>query len=170
MKTSISKWARPALFVILSFFLTNTFAQSKRQEKEAKKTAEVKGIIDAQSYVFTVEYVLPMRGGSRYVTPDYDVSVGKDTLVSYLPYFGRAYIAPTDPTEGGIKFTSTQFEYKTVESKNGWDISIKPKDARDVRSLQLTVSKSGYSILHVYTNNREPITYQGYVQAKKQKV
>ena len=45
---------------------------------------------------------------SIYLSPYYYLKVSKDTVVAYLPYFGRAYTAPADPTEGGIKFTSTK--------------------------------------------------------------
>lgn len=170
MKIFIAKLAIPAFLLITSAFLINTgFAQSKKQLKEAKKEVEVKSMIEAKSYVFTVEYVLPMRGGQRYVTPDYDLTVGKDTLVSYLPFFGRAYVAPINPDDAGFMFTATKFDYKTVENKNGWEISIKPTDAKDVLSMQLSVSKNGYATLHITSNNREAISYQGYVQVKKQK-
>ncbi|MEO6520640.1 MAG: DUF4251 domain-containing protein [Mucilaginibacter sp.] len=172
MKTFIATWARPSFFIILSFWVINTsFAQSaKRKAKEAKTAAEVKSMIDAKSYVFVAQYVQPMRGGNRYVTPEYDLRIGTDSLVAYLPYFGRAYVAPMNSEDAGVQFTTTKFDYKVVEKKDSWEVSIVPKNAKDVRTMQLTISKNGYATLRVSLNNRDPISYQGYVEVKKQKV
>jgi len=172
MKTFITAWVRPSLFIILSFFMaTASFSQSaKKKAKQAKTEAEIKSMIDAKSYVFVAQYVQPMRGGNRYITPDYDLRVGADSLVAYLPYFGRAYVAPMNNEDAGVQFTTTKFDYKTVENKDGWDISIIPKNAKDIRRMQISVSKNGYATLHVTCDNRDPISYQGYVEAKKQKV
>jgi hypothetical protein len=170
MKTLIAAWARPSFLFILSVFVLNAgFAQSTKKEKAAKKTAEIKSMVEAKDYLFKAEYAQPMRGGNRYITPEYDFKVVKDSLIAYLPYFGRAYVAPMNTDDAGMKFTATHFDYKMVESKNGWDISIKPKDAKDVQSIQLSISKDGYATLRITSMNRDPISYQGYIQLKKQK-
>jgi hypothetical protein len=90
-----------------------------------------------------------------------------DSIVTYLPYFGRAYVAPVDPTEGGIKFTSTNFSYTAKQKKDGWEITILPKDTRDVKQMYLSVSTKGYAKLQVISNNRESISYNGYVDQLK---
>jgi hypothetical protein len=111
-----------------------------------------------------------MVGRSRQLTSDYDVKVAKDSIISYLPYFGRAYTAPLDPTRGGIQFKSKDFEYTiSNKRKGGWDILIKPKDVDDVRQLSLMISEDGYGSLQVLSNNRQPIIFNGYVTARKQR-
>ncbi|RKR85741.1 uncharacterized protein DUF4251 [Mucilaginibacter gracilis] len=171
MKAFIVKWASPAFFVVLSVFVWNLgFAQSTKKEKQAKAEAEMKSIIDAQNYVFKAQYVQPMRGGNKYITPDYDLRISKDSVISYLPYFGRAYVAPFDPQDAGMMFTATEFDYKVVENKNGWDVSIKPVNTKDVRYMRLSVSKDGYATLQITSNNRDAISYQGYIEVKKHKV
>lgn len=172
MKTITAPWARPVFLIILSFFvLGNVFAQSeKRKAKQAKTAAEVKSMIDAKDYIFIAQYMQPLGGGQKYITPDYDLRVGQDSLVAYLPYYGRAYTAPMSPEDAGVQFTTTKFEYKTVEKKDGWDVSILPKDAKDISSMRLYISKSGFATLHVTCNNRSAISYQGYLEVRKQKV
>ena len=101
------------------------------------------------------------------LTSVYDLKVSSDTVVSDLPYYGRAFVAPIDPAEGGIHFTSTQFTYTIKEKKKGgWDVSIVPKDIHDVREMQLSVSEAGYATLQVTSNNRQLITFTGYLVAK----
>lgn len=127
----------------------------------------VQNFIKSKEFVFKAQTVLPMTGMSRQLTSEYDVRFLGDSVVAYLPYFGRAYSAGYGEG-GGIDFTSTKFEYKVKErKKGGWDITIKPQDAKDVQTLIFTVSENGYASLQVTSNNRQPISYNGYVMERK---
>lgn len=134
-----------------------------------QKGTDIKNKIQAKSYVFMVQSVSPMRGNMRQLTPEYDLRVSPDSIISWLPYFGRAYSAPVSASEGGIKFTSTNFTYTMMNrNKGGWDIKIKPKDAADINQLFLTVFANGNASLQVISNNREPITFNGYISKGNQ--
>jgi hypothetical protein len=63
---------------------------------------DVRNMVDSSQFVFVAERVTPLRGSTRYLTSRYDVIVKKDSLDCELPYFGRAYQAPIDPSKGGI--------------------------------------------------------------------
>lgn len=141
------------------------------QKKDELKKEEVAKLVAAHSYVFKALTMLPSATvPSRQLTSEYDVQVSKDTVVCFLPYFGRAYVAPMDPTKGGIQFTTTKFDYKeTVRKKGGWDIIIKPEDNQDTRQLTLNVTETGYASLQVISNNKQPIFFSGYITAKKTK-
>src|SRR5882762_7771000 len=141
-------------------------AQSTKAEKQAEKTAAIKSLVDSQNYVFKAQSAMPMSGRTRQLTSDYDLKVTHSQVVSYLPYFGRAYTAPTDPSQGGIQFTSKDFDYSVVaRKKGGWDIQIKPKDYRDVQQLSLSISENGYATLQVTSTNRQAISFNGYITA-----
>src|ERR1700760_370132 len=62
-------------------------ANGKNQTKEAG----VKMKIDAKRYTIVANYVLPQRGGGRQLTSDYELRITPDSVISFLPYFGRAY-------------------------------------------------------------------------------
>ena len=125
-------------------------------------------MLTSKHFVFKAQTVLPLRGSTRNLTSDYDLKLSGDSLVSYLPYFGRAYFAPLDPTENGLQFTSTDFTYNVQKKKKGWDITILPKDTRDVRQMFLSVSNSGYARLQVTSNSRDGIAFNGYIDKMKQ--
>lgn len=155
------------LVLMVTAFSTVASAQTK-QEKQAAKAAEVKKLVNDQRYVFIAQTVLPQSGRSRQVTPDFDLTVTKDTIKSYLPYFGRAYSAPITLNEGGIKFESKDFEYtKTDAKKGGWDILIKPKDVNDIQTVRISITESGYAYVQVQSVNRQPISYNGYITEKR---
>lgn len=170
MKSIVTTWAKGSfLFILCALFTATGLAQSTKKERQAKKAAEIKAMVDGQHYIFVAEFVQPQRGGDHYLTSSYDLRVTKDSLIAYLPYFGRAYVAPINPDDAGMNFTATNFEYNAVNSKNGWEIAIKPKDTKDVRSLQISISKDGYANLHINSTNRDAIGYQGHIEGKKEK-
>jgi hypothetical protein len=150
------------LLLIVSAGLSAANAQTGK-DKKAAKLAEIKNSIVAKRYTFIANYALPLRGGGRQLTSEYDFRVTPDSLISFLPYFGQAYFdVPYNPTDGGIKFTSTKFEYKAVEKKKGgWEITIKPKDVKNLNTLNLYISPDGYGSLSVTSFNRDFITFDG---------
>jgi hypothetical protein len=124
--------------------------------------------LDSKNFVFKAQSVSPTGGSVRQLNTDYDVRVSGDTVHTFLPYFGRSYSAPLGSNEGGIKFTSTDFDYELKErKKDRVEVLIRPKDAKDVRQMLLSVSKNGYASLQVLSNNRQPISFNGYVTEKK---
>ena len=138
------------------------------QKPPTAKEVAIKNLVDSQQYVFYAQNVTPMSGRQRFLTTDYTVSVSKDSIISDLPFFGRAYSAPINPSDGGIKFTSTDFDYKLVpRKKGGWDISIKPKDTPNGQQFNLTVFENGTASLQATSTSRQPISFNGYIKERK---
>ncbi|WP_295798751.1 DUF4251 domain-containing protein [Mucilaginibacter sp.] len=161
--------------LILSCFQTVLAQKTSRAAREAAKVAKVKALIDAQNYVFQADYVIPQRGNSKSLTFGYDMVVSKDTLQTYLPYYGQVTLAPTDASDGGIKLNTTNFSYEAkAGKKGGYEIIIKLKDnfnqgSKDVRYMRLQVSATGYASLQVISNNRDPISFNGTIEDRKEK-
>lgn len=143
-------------------------AQQAKKEKQAPKDNGIEKKVQDKQYTFIAQSASPMRGSIRQLSPGYDLRVAGDSVIAYLPYFGRAYTAPDNLTGGGIKFTSIKADYQVkARNKGGWDITIKPKDASDVQQLNLTVFQNGSASLQVTTTNRQPISFNGYIMQKK---
>ncbi|WP_428331276.1 DUF4251 domain-containing protein [Mucilaginibacter sp.] len=163
------------VFILILGSVNSLFAQSTKKEKQAAKAAQLKNMVEAHNYLFTADQANPTRGGMKQLTYGYDLKVTKDTVVAYLPYYGRAYVAPIGTTDGGIKFTSTNFDYTSTEGKNGgYNIVIKPKDSdqndfKGVRYLRLSITSSGYASLQVISSNRDAISFNGSIEEIKPK-
>ena len=156
-------------FAALTFSQYST-AQTNAEDKSSAKKLAFKNMVDSQHFVFVAQSVTPLRGRFRNLTSEYDVRVSKDTLISYLPYFGRAYTAPLDPSETGLNFTSTNFSYSVAPGKKkSWTITIKPKDYRDVQQFLFTVYDNGSASLNVTSVSRDPISFLGYIEKEKTK-
>jgi hypothetical protein len=150
-----------SIFNILPILLLSATAL-QAQDKD------VTSLIESKNFVFIAQSAHPLSGQFRQLTSEYDLRVLGDSIVAYLPYFGRAYSAPLDPTQGGIQFTSTDFEYsQQSRKKGGWNISIKPKDARDVRQMTLSIRENGNASLQVNSNNRQSISFNGHIEPRR---
>lgn len=156
---------RLSVIFVLSLFGLNSCKSGSSLSKE-EIADNIKAKIDSVNYTFSPQTALPMGGRSVNLTLSYySLKVSKDTVKAQLPYFGRAYVAPTNLQDGGIKFVSTDFNYNVAEKKNGdWEISITTNDTQPKVDLRLSVSDNGYSTLYVLDNNRQPISFYGKIE------
>ncbi len=137
-------------------------------EKQVK-VAEIGQKIDDFEFTFKATYAYPTGYRSIYLSSYYYLKVSKDTVVAYLPYYGRAYTAPMDPTEGGIRFTSTDFAYEVSKGKRegNWQVRIKTHDTDREIVLYLDIWENGSARLDVTDPNRQVISFQGDIEIKK---
>jgi hypothetical protein len=163
----LSSFSKTILFFItaINFWGKDGFAQDSKQQRDSIRQANVKNWVESQQFLFVAQFAFPMNGRSRALTTEYDLKVRKDGVESSLPYYGQAYSAPIGQSSGGIQFKSKSFEYSVAAAKKGgWDIRIRPKDVRDdVYRLTLHISSSGTASLQVSSNNRQSISFNGYI-------
>jgi hypothetical protein len=151
-----------ALLFVISFLLNEQLVMA--QKSDSAKVASTKKLVDSQHYIFYAESATPMSGRQRFLTPGNTVKISKDTVVCDLPYFGRVYTSSVNTTDGGIKFTSSSFNYTAeARKKGGWDVTIKTKDVTDTQTLTITIYENGKAYLQARSNNRQSISYNGYV-------
>ena len=161
---------RKQIILFVSLLLLGAAGLHAQSQDKKVRDSVIKNIIDTKTYTFVAQTAQPTSGRIRQLTSTYQLDVNRDTVTSDLPYFGRAYTAPIDPSQGGIHFTSTDFEYVTTpKKKGGWTILIKPKENTDARQLVLDVSASGFANLQVLSNNRQAISFAGYVTNRKRR-
>jgi hypothetical protein len=163
------KYERLLKLFMSGFILSTLFFSCSSSKKATKLNVEdISSMINAENFTFVAERVNPLRGSSRILTSSYDVIVKKDTLNCYLPYFGRAYQAPIDPSKGPIDFKSYNFTYSvTLKNNDEWQVFIKPKDQQDVQQLLFQIFGNGSATLNVVNTNRDPISFYGHVEKSK---
>ncbi|MEI9944869.1 MAG: DUF4251 domain-containing protein [Chitinophagaceae bacterium] len=130
--------------------------------KAQDKSLSTKAMVEMKNYIFIAQSATPSGGQFIPLTSQYDLTVRGDTVISYLPYFGRAYSAPIN-NEGGIKFTSAKTNYKAERKNDKWQIIIKP-NAVDVQQFYLTIYDNERASLQVISTNRQTISFDGYVK------
>lgn len=160
------------IFYIICIFLAAILffgcaGSANIKSNQALDSATVKNMIDSQSFVFIPQSVTPMGGRTRDLSAGFDIAISKDSVISYLPYFGRGYVAPLSPTDVDFDFTSTKFTYKLVAVSKGWSISIKPKDQRNLQELYFRIFDNASATLNVISLDRSFVSYKGYITKKR---
>lgn len=122
-------------------------------------------LLRAQSFAFYAQNATPFNGDLQQLNPGhYYVTVSKDSVVCYLPYFGRLWTLPRDVTHMGIDFISTGFRYHLYHHKKDKEVHIVFNDQRDIRELRFTVGEDGYATLRVRSNSRDQMSYYGTIE------
>jgi hypothetical protein len=161
-------------FNLLFFFIcaTTFFACTNNRRLKSDVPIDevtVKNLIDSQNFVFIARSVSYIGGSRKDLSYGYEVVVSKDTIVSYLPFFGRGYIASISPADVDFDFTSTKFTYTTASANRGWNISIKPKDQTYLRELYFRIFDNASASLNVTSLDRSAISFEGYIERKSDK-
>jgi hypothetical protein len=147
--------------------LITMLAGTMSVQAQSKDPVENKRIVEAKNFVFSAQTATPQRGRLVNLTSEYDLTIAGDSIIAFLPYFGRAYTAPIPGAEGGIKFTSTNSSYSMTPKKGKWEIVIRPKDVSDVQELYLDIFDNGSANLRVTSVNRSAISFNGYIREGK---
>lgn len=159
------------LFILLSVCsLISSCGVAQTAAEKAAKAEEIARSVHDFNFTFKATYAYPMGYKSVYLSPYYDVKVSKDTVRAYLPYFGRAYVAPIGSNDGGIKFTSTDFSYSIADGKQKGNriVEIRTNDTNRQIVLSFDIWENGAARLNVSDQNRQPISFQGSIETGKE--
>jgi len=154
--------------MVLLFSSQFLFAQSK-QEKKEQKEKEIKELLDRGHFTIDVDRALPMGGKALNLTSPYSLEIEGDSVMSYLPYFGRAYNIPYGGGEG-LRFQGMISEYNLTYDKKGTaKIQFRTRTDEDNYTFNVQVYKNGSSTIQVTPVNRQAITFHGELAPEKSK-
>ena len=148
------------LLLALLVGLPTLSAQSKQEKKEQKKEA-VKKLIASENYKIDVRTAMPMRGRSIPLTSPYSLEIRNDSVISYLPYFGRAYSIPYGGGDG-LNFRAPLKEYDMkMDKKGNAVIEFVARNPEDRYEFRAKVFPNGSASIDVNMQNRQSISFQG---------
>ncbi|KPH12012.1 DUF4251 domain-containing protein [Chryseobacterium sp. ERMR1:04] len=99
---------------------------------------------------------------------DYTIIVKDKMLEVVLPYFGRSFKANIGG-DNSYRFTSKDYTVTKSQNKKGkWTIKIKPNDVNNVDEIIIEVFKNGKAFTSVRGNDRQPISYDGYISKSEE--
>ena len=159
------------LVCILTFVFANTaYSQTTKKDRKKEEAIALKtAVFDSQHYVFYAQTAIPQQGVARNLSYGYQVEFSKNQIDSYLPFFGVAYSIDYGSTTSPLEFISKQFSYSQTDGKKGgWSIVIQTNDTKDLKKLFLTVFENGSASLSVIGNDRQSISFSGYVEPFKE--
>ncbi len=124
--------------------------------------AKLQGAVDSKNFVFEARQASGSRGRMIQLDPGNLLSVSPEKVIGGLPFFGRSFTAAPGQTNGGLEFEFSEFTYEVKpRKKGGWDITIEPTEPNDIRSIYLTIQKTGNTSLRITSNSKEGMSYNG---------
>ena len=139
----------------------------ERAARAAEQAKAVKAALQERNYQIAINRMYPSRGASKTVSYGYSVVVRNDSLISYLPYFGRAYNVPYG---GGnaLDFSAPIRNYQESQPKSGLrHIEIDVKNNEDTYLYTLDIFDNGSTDINVRSRQREPISFSGEMEFKQ---
>lgn len=155
------------ILAVLVCVACSSLTPAEKAERAARQAALVEKALADRHYIINVQMIYPQRGPAKNVTSNYSLEVKGDTLISYLPYFGRAYNVPYGGGKG-LNFTEIIGNY--YESKNAkgqTEIAIEVTNEEDTYLYQLSIFDNGNATIDVRSKEREPITYSGEMEIEE---
>ena len=147
--------------LILCIGSVTVVAQSKQSKKQKKENA-IKALVESGNYKIDVTMANPQRGKSIMLTSPYSLEVRNDSVISQLPFYGRAYSIPYGGGDG-LMFKAPLNEYNVVYNtkKKRVEIKMKAKTSEDTFEYNFDIYYNGSSRINVNMQNRESISYSG---------
>lgn len=122
---------KKCLLVLMVFtgVACSTLTPAERAERAARKAALVEKALADRHYTIDVQMMYPQQGPARNVSGDYSLEVRGDTLISSLPYFGRAYLVPYGGGKG-LNFRKLDQQLRGHQEAEGTDRDSDRADER----------------------------------------
>lgn len=164
----------------LSLFIVGLFSLfSCSTSKITVDSAKVKSLMASGEFRFIAEKANPTNSdvinvmnsfpgytSSRFLSldPGYGVNFTKTKLSFALPYFGRLYVANLDPQKNGFDFDTVDFTVDNSRSTVKKTVFLyNLKESQGIQQMYLEVYPNGRAYLSINSNDRQPISYDGYV-------
>ena len=147
--------------LLLALFFAGCATSEERAAQKAERAKKVNLALNERHFKIGIAHMHPMKGPSKAVSYGYSVEVRNDSLISYLPYFGRAYNVPYGGGKG-LNFSAPIESYREGVGKNGQrHIEIGLTNDEDTYLYVLDVFDNGSSSVSVSARQREQISYTG---------
>ncbi|MDR2120285.1 MAG: DUF4251 domain-containing protein [Tannerella sp.] len=146
---------------IVALIAAGQMSCSSRVAARTEQAETIRQQIESRHYTIDVDRMLPMQGASKHLTTNYSLMIKGDTVISYLPYFGRAYSVPYGGGKG-LNFKACLSDYSlTFDVKGVARISFRTRSEDDVYLYDTEVYNNGAATIRITPGNRQGITFYG---------
>ncbi len=155
--------------MVIAMLTTSLFScatsEAARAEKAARLALMEEKIAEGLSnrhYTIDIDRAYPDgRANVINLTSPYSVTVKGDTLISYLPFFGRAYNVPYGGGKG-LNFTGKIRRYsEEVNRKGDKMVNIDVASEEDTYLYFIVIYEGGSSSINVQPHQRSHISFTG---------
>ncbi|WP_430809386.1 MULTISPECIES: DUF4251 domain-containing protein [unclassified Carboxylicivirga] len=156
------------LLMAIALLPLNSAAQKKKDKKERRleQFAETQKMINNKQFIFVPDRAYPQGGRSIDLTTNYGfIKIMGTESAGDMPFFGRGYSVPYGG-DSGIKYEKTSIEKEKTElneKKMRISYSFEAQGENDRFRIRMDIGYNGGTSVHITSNNRSQISYNGKV-------
>ena len=155
----------PLVMLCAACATTEEARQRKQAQKEFVAQRIRQQINDMRFHIF-VDMMHPTGYPARHLTSAYSLEVKDGTIISYLPYMGRAYNVPY----GGGKALNFQEKISRSEvtqtQADRYQIVIDVTNDEDTYRYIIDTFDNGSTTIYVFARERESIIFSGRMEVE----
>jgi hypothetical protein len=135
--------------------------KDNKDEKRAEQIKKVSELIESKTFVFNIRQAVPMCGDVVSLDYLYSVSLDKNIISSYMPFYGfeSNYVIENSP----LNFTKLCEDYSMIIEDNKYIITFNVPEESGNMKFYFRISELGYAYLKIYSKERQSIAFQGII-------
>lgn len=149
------------LFVVAFMAACASTPAAVKDRERQELASNIKKGVDDRNFKIDVNFVTPVRFPAMHIDGGYELRVHGDSIYSYLPFFGRVYVAPYGREDQGLHFADTLSDYTVRRKKDQFIIRMTVRRPADTHVYNLVVFDNGNASVDVTSQQRERISYSG---------
>lgn len=156
--------------LLLAITLTTLTALPLKAQKEEKPRPQIANQIDSlinhAKLTIEINSILPLKGPSKTTIDGYQIQIEKDTLTTYLPYFGQATTISFGTSDIAIDIEQP-ITIDTRTTKRGNYVlrfNGKIKNTNESCDFTIEITEGGSCNISVQFPGRDSISYSGTIQ------
>ena len=154
------------LYFVLIFF---SFGQVNSQGKTEKAKSSIETLLNSKNFEFIANTAIPLSGPTRdLVGSNYSITFTPEKVISYMPFYGRAYSGMAYGRDKGMRFEGKPEDFIITNTGKGYEINANVKGENDTYIISIITGNSGFATLSISSNDRGTISYQGEIVDNEQ--
>jgi hypothetical protein len=140
-----------------------TASKATLSAADAANAEVVTTMLDNRVYKMDFDRAYPTAGPSFTLNYPYYVSIIRDRVESFLPYFGRAYNVAYNGGEG-LHFDAPIEDYKTTKGRKGQlEVTFQARTTEDNYRFRIEVYPNGETRLSVSAMRKQSMSFSGHM-------
>ncbi|MDR0988606.1 MAG: DUF4251 domain-containing protein [Prevotellaceae bacterium] len=138
-------------------------AQSKKV-METLLAESIKAAIQSGNYTISVHQAIPITGDAIELTSPYSLRVRGDSVISYLPYYGRGYgVSFTGGNALNFRAKLDRSQVKLNSKGNRFTIELTTHTGEDEYTFMMRVFTNGSATITTTMRKRQAMRFYGVV-------
>jgi hypothetical protein len=168
MKLKISVFLFVFIVIANSLFAQEKTKKQIKEEQRQELKAHIDTVLNSKTFNFSPGTAAAQGFRPVGISSEHNyVKFRPDFIESKLPFYGQTYGSIAFGGDEGLSFSGIPDNYTITNKKKNFRINAVVNSDVNVYKLILTVRFNGKATLSVSSNNRSPVTFEGWIMEEE---